>query len=679
MDMFDEGGLMDEGGTVDPVSGNDVPPGSTQEEVRDDIPAQLSEGEFVFPADVVRFIGLEKLMKIRQQAKAGLQRMEDMGQMGNADEAIMPDDVPFTIDDLDMEDEEPLEFQLGGTVPKAGTGIAGYTTPNIPTTGVLPNFVNDPTGMPPRFGPYQTPSFPPAMITPMPTGAGVAQQPAQAASAQFTGMQPQPTVAFLPQFPQGFVPPPVNLPPTDPTTGQTQLPTFYEVVGQPGAAGQQTTTPDPAAGTTPDPVGTSARQPDDGGGDSGDDGGPPTTPGSFDLGGIGKSINDGLKSLFGGNFDFSNVFDFEGDRTEALDPNFTPVANPYGNIFETANRKTDAFGGSEKFGFSNPELRRATLQQAGAQFGSMAVSGVVTGIMKELGILNFDLMDIGVDGFSAQNAALNSLGLTNRTQLVNNAQATLVGSAMAAAHAASIKGQDPKAAYDKILNTPEAKRLQEASYNLIKSSIAENMGRGELTDVELSRAMTSRVQKANAILTNLASPSGTNAQYRASVVRDKDGKAVTSIDPKTRQKINVLTAQGKALKDKATNNKKQATSIIDLGMRVSADKKAAEEKARADRVAQVKSMEVRDKRDMSRPLTFDDYTGPDAPFDRGDIDFGTSVDDDDIGIDEMGDGDESFTGGFADDTDDDFDDYDDLFNKGGLASQMKRSGLASKK
>ena len=69
---FDEGGLMDEGGTVDPVSGNEVPPGSTQEEVRDDIPAQLSEGEFVFPADVVRYFGLEKLMEMRQEAKAVL-------------------------------------------------------------------------------------------------------------------------------------------------------------------------------------------------------------------------------------------------------------------------------------------------------------------------------------------------------------------------------------------------------------------------------------------------------------------------------------------------------------------------------------------------------------------------------------------------------------------------------
>ena len=76
---FDEGGLMQEGGTVDPESGNEVPVGSMQEEVRDDIPAQLSEGEFVFPADVVRYIGLEKLMQMRQEAKRGLEMMDKMG------------------------------------------------------------------------------------------------------------------------------------------------------------------------------------------------------------------------------------------------------------------------------------------------------------------------------------------------------------------------------------------------------------------------------------------------------------------------------------------------------------------------------------------------------------------------------------------------------------------------
>ena len=135
---FDEGGLMDEGGTIDPVSGNDVPPGSTQEEVRDDIPAQLSEGEFVFPADVVRFIGLEKLMKIRQRAKAGLRMMEDMGQMGNSEEAIMPDDLPFSIEDLDMEEEPEYNMASGGVIKAAnGTFTTGgsYKVADPITTG----------------------------------------------------------------------------------------------------------------------------------------------------------------------------------------------------------------------------------------------------------------------------------------------------------------------------------------------------------------------------------------------------------------------------------------------------------------------------------------------------------------------------------------------------------------
>jgi hypothetical protein len=132
MEMFDEGGLKQEGGSIDPVSGNDVPIGSTKEEVRDDIPAQLSEGEFVMPADVVRFHGLDKMMELRDEAKIGLKKMEAMGQMGNADEATLPDDVPFGMDDLDVEDE-PIEMAKGGVVQAANgtfmnpsTGIGGY-------------------------------------------------------------------------------------------------------------------------------------------------------------------------------------------------------------------------------------------------------------------------------------------------------------------------------------------------------------------------------------------------------------------------------------------------------------------------------------------------------------------------------------------------------------------------
>jgi hypothetical protein len=125
-----EGGLLDEGGSVDPVSGNDVPVGSLKEEVRDDIPAKLSEGEFVFPADVVRFIGLDRLMKMRQLAKDGLAKMEAMGQMGNSEEATMEDDGDFesNIDGLleEIEQEESSAenqtermMAVGGSVENA--------------------------------------------------------------------------------------------------------------------------------------------------------------------------------------------------------------------------------------------------------------------------------------------------------------------------------------------------------------------------------------------------------------------------------------------------------------------------------------------------------------------------------------------------------------------------------
>ena len=106
MELFEDGGLEQDGGTVDPVSGNEVPMGSSQEEVRDDIPAQLSEGEFVLPADVVRYHGLEKLMNLRQEAKQGLKKMEAMGQMGNADEATVRDDLPFDETDIIAEDDD---------------------------------------------------------------------------------------------------------------------------------------------------------------------------------------------------------------------------------------------------------------------------------------------------------------------------------------------------------------------------------------------------------------------------------------------------------------------------------------------------------------------------------------------------------------------------------------------
>lgn len=136
-----DGGMMEEGGTVDPVSGNDVPTGSLKEEVRDDVDAKLSPGEFVIPADVVRYIGLEKLMKIRDAAKEGLKRMEEVGQMGNAEEAPQADEA-FAENDDEFEgsiDEimSEVDEEEKTTNMAAGGFITGAYKENMKTNAAV--------------------------------------------------------------------------------------------------------------------------------------------------------------------------------------------------------------------------------------------------------------------------------------------------------------------------------------------------------------------------------------------------------------------------------------------------------------------------------------------------------------------------------------------------------------
>ena len=82
------GGMM---GPVDPVSGNPIPPGSTAKNVRDDIPAWLSEGEYVLPADVVKWHGLKHIMDMQEEAKMGLMMMTDMGLIVETDDTVCPE------------------------------------------------------------------------------------------------------------------------------------------------------------------------------------------------------------------------------------------------------------------------------------------------------------------------------------------------------------------------------------------------------------------------------------------------------------------------------------------------------------------------------------------------------------------------------------------------------------
>ena len=154
---FAKGGLKDEGGEIDPVSGNEVPVGGTKKGVRDDVDVNMSEGEFVFPEDVTRYHGLEKLMNLRQEAKAGLKQMDAMGMMGNGDEAILPDDIPFGLADLmvvsvgDGGEEEELNMAEGGVVSNRATGTFDVGGSGVSVTG------QQPTGATPQNVSNQTP------------------------------------------------------------------------------------------------------------------------------------------------------------------------------------------------------------------------------------------------------------------------------------------------------------------------------------------------------------------------------------------------------------------------------------------------------------------------------------------------------------------------------------------
>ncbi len=117
--MYDEGGLATDGMDVDPVSGNDIPLGSNAEDVRDDVDAKLSSGEYVVPADVVKYVGVAQLEKLVDKAKAGLEDMGENGRIGGEPVGEAEEVVMTLGGDLNTLDG----YATGGMV--AGTDIDG--------------------------------------------------------------------------------------------------------------------------------------------------------------------------------------------------------------------------------------------------------------------------------------------------------------------------------------------------------------------------------------------------------------------------------------------------------------------------------------------------------------------------------------------------------------------------
>ena len=124
---FEEGGEVKadfDGKDDEDEDEGDPPPLAKPEEVADDIPALLSEGEYVLPANVVRYIGLERIMDMHRQVLAEIQQMEDLGMIQNVDKNGEPED-----DDDEMKFAEGEEGVTKGTIIIASAKPKGMMCP----------------------------------------------------------------------------------------------------------------------------------------------------------------------------------------------------------------------------------------------------------------------------------------------------------------------------------------------------------------------------------------------------------------------------------------------------------------------------------------------------------------------------------------------------------------------
>lgn len=135
MAFMQQGGIKDDGMQVDPVSGNEIPPGSMASEVRDDIPAMLSEGEYVVPADVLRYYGVNFFEGLRNKAKQGLSSMEQNGRIGG--EPLTPQQIQQNMSGAPQAGQPaPMPVQANeGVLAQQQQMASGFNPMNYGTVG----------------------------------------------------------------------------------------------------------------------------------------------------------------------------------------------------------------------------------------------------------------------------------------------------------------------------------------------------------------------------------------------------------------------------------------------------------------------------------------------------------------------------------------------------------------
>lgn len=98
---------------VDEETGNEIPFGSTAENVADTIDAKLSEGEFVIPADVVRWYGVQHFINMIEEAKMHFMLLAVDQEGEEVEDGEL--DVEVEEDEEEEESEDETAFAIKNT------------------------------------------------------------------------------------------------------------------------------------------------------------------------------------------------------------------------------------------------------------------------------------------------------------------------------------------------------------------------------------------------------------------------------------------------------------------------------------------------------------------------------------------------------------------------------------
>lgn len=116
---------------------NALPPGATPKDVADDVNIKASEGEFIFPANVVRYIGVSRLEQMVRKATKELEEMEKTSRIGGKIESLSdPNEELEEEDEEEIGDDEVPAFAEGGLV----------TSPTDPLSSVEWEYQTTPSG-----------------------------------------------------------------------------------------------------------------------------------------------------------------------------------------------------------------------------------------------------------------------------------------------------------------------------------------------------------------------------------------------------------------------------------------------------------------------------------------------------------------------------------------------------